>query len=339
VDTALDPDEWMRLRRRGLARAEEFTWDRVAELHGEVYARILGPRDAGAERPPEVVLVAYGSPDLLSAALQSVAGVFPVTVVDNSSSPAVRAVAEEHGAHYVDPGANLGFGGGVNVALRSLASRGLSESDVLLLNPDARIDPPGVLRMQRLMHGDRRIAVVGASQSDPADHSPARVWWPFPHPLRMWVEAVGLGRLNRARQYVIGSVILLRSEAIADVGEFDERFFLYAEETDWQRRAVGRGWRIALADVDASHVGAGTSADMGIRDRYFHASTEKYMRKHFGVVGWQLYRSAVIAGAGVRSIALRGQAGKAAAARLALYVRGPAAAEPPRPGVRHDGST
>ena len=40
---------------------------------------------------------------------------------------------------------------------------------------------------------------------------------------------------------------------------FDERFFLYAEETDWQRRAVKNGWTIGFVpEVTGTHIGAGT---------------------------------------------------------------------------------
>jgi len=115
--------------------------------------------------------------------------------------------------------------------------------------------------------------------------------------------ALGLGRFDRAQHFAIGSVLLLRSEAISTVGLFDERFFLYAEEVDWQKRATDAGWRIAIAQVDATHIGAGTGGDGTRREALFFASNEEYQRKHFGAAGWQSFRIAVMLGAAVRGVA------------------------------------
>ena len=87
---------------------------------------------------------------------------------------------------------------------------------------------------------------------------------------------------------MIGSVLLLRAEALDQVGALDERFFLYAEETDWAYRAHRLGWRhAAVHEVRAVHVGAGTSGDAARREAHFHASQERYLRKHYGALGWQ----------------------------------------------------
>ena len=92
---------------------------------------------------------------------------------------------------------------------------------------------------------------------------PLRVAWPFPTPPGAWLEAVGLGRLrDRHQAYAVGTVLLLRAAALRQVGGFDERFFLYAEETDWARRAASLGWRHGVVPtVTALHVGAATSTD------------------------------------------------------------------------------
>nr|WP_257907420.1 glycosyltransferase family 2 protein [Janibacter limosus] len=138
------------------------------------------------------------------------------------------------------------------------------------------------------------------------------------------LEAIGLGGLHGGPGYVIGSVLLLRAEALEQVGGPDESFFLYAEETDWARRAHDLGWRHALVpEVTARHLGAATSSDPGRRDAHFHASQERYHRKHFGSLGWQVTRAAVIVGSGARALLLRNERAQAARDRVLRYMRGP----------------
>ena len=151
--------------------------------------------------------------------------------------------------------------------------------------------------------------------------------WPFPTPARMWAEAFGLGRLPARGRFVVGAALLLAREAIDDVGLFDERFFLYAEETDWQRRARKRGWTSAVCvDAVAEHVGAGTSANPRRRETLFHAAQETYIRKWYGRTGWLLYRVAACLGAAARTLVLTRERRTEAARRALLYLRGPVAA-------------
>ncbi|HEV3281405.1 MAG TPA: glycosyltransferase [Acidimicrobiales bacterium] len=268
----------------------------------------------------DVVVVAFGAPELLEACLTTLGDTYPVLVVDNSSDAGVRAVAEHHGASYVDPGANLGFAGGVNLGL---AKRERSSADVLLLNPDASISPEGVSRLAHFLHASDGVACVAPTQVD-ADGRAARVGWPFPTPMGAWIEAVGFGALRRHADFMIGSVLLIRATALDDVGPFDERFFLYAEETDWQQRARRLGWRAALCrEVTAVHVGAGTGGDPARREVLFHASEERYVRKYHGPLGWWLYRAGAMVGALIRALVLRGDRSRLAAARFHLYRRGP----------------
>lgn len=272
---------------------------------------------------PDVVVVAFGAPDLLATCLERLEGRFPVVVVDNSSDSSVRVVTERSGAIYVDPGRNLGFAAGVNLGL----SRRQGTDDVLVLNPDAAIDPDDVLRLCDRLHQSDDLACVAPVQVDQAGEA-ARVGWPFPTPVGAWIEALGLGFLRRRIDFLIGSVLLVRDEALAEVGLFDTEFFLYAEETDWQRRARALGWKVELClDVVAVHVGAGTGGDRSKRETHFHASIERYVRKHHGVIGWWIFRCGAMTGALVRALVLPGARGREAAARFRLYRTGPIRSE------------
>lgn len=284
----------------------------------------------------DVVVVAYGAPELLDRCLTRLEGSLPVLVVDNSSDPAVRAVVEDHGAAYLDPGRNLGFAAGVNFGLAHRRAADDPDSvDVLLLNPDAAITPGDISRLHDHLRADDDLACVAPAQVDPVTGEAARVGWPFPTPARAWVEALGLGRLGRRTDFLIGSILLLRGAALRQVGPFDERFFLYAEETDWQRRASDLGWRVGLCpDAVATHVGAGTGGDRSERDTHFHASNERYLRKHFGRTGWLVFRVGVMTGALVRALFLPGDRGRRAATRFRLYLTGPSRAEAGLAAVR-----
>ena len=307
------------LRTAGFTRAAECTWDAVARDYLELYHSVLHDVSAPLPRGVEIFVVAYGTPDLLRQALDPVRSL-PVTVVDNSSLPAIAALCDELGVRYLDAGANLGFAAGVNLGL---AHRQHPGWDVLLLNPDARIDPELISPLQAQLLAEPDLASIAPAQVDEQGRT-ARVEWPFPTPANAWREAVGLSNIQRGAQFVIGSVLMLRAEALAQVGELDEDFFLYAEETDWAYRAHRLGWRHRVsAGVTALHVGAGTSTDDRRREAHFHASQERYLRKHFGALGWQSTRAAVWSGAMLRSAILPGERGKIARRRAALYRLGP----------------
>jgi GT2 family glycosyltransferase len=269
------------------------------------------------------IIVAYHGAEALDRCLSGLGRADSVTVVDNSSSADVRDVASRHGAEYVDAGANVGFAAGVNLALRPLLAS--TPRDVLLLNPDARLTAEDLDHLVEFLHepARERVACVAPQLVDSIGRQ-QRVTWPFPSPFGMWLEAVGAGRVRNRADFVIGAVLLLCWEALQQVGELDERFFLYGEETDWQRRATQLGWSAALCPhVVAVHQGAGSSDDPKRREALFHAAQETYIRKWYGRRGWWAYRAAAFAGATARAVTLTGDRRAEAARRARLYARGP----------------
>ncbi|MGD0381705.1 MAG: glycosyltransferase family 2 protein [Acidimicrobiales bacterium] len=279
----------------------------------------MAPRGSGLD----VVIVAYGPPEGLAQALATLGDAYPVWVIDNSSSPANAELATTAGAHYVDAGANLGFAAAVNMGLARLPDPG---RDVLLLNPDARVTPAELARLHAELGAHPEVACVAPAQRVPGSPAPSRARWPWHTPAGAWAEAVGLSRrrLASSRYFVGGAVLLLRKAALADVGTFDERFFLYGEDEDWQRRAVERGWQVRFCpDVTAEHGAGGTESDGDRLQLRLHASTERFIRKWYGTMGWELYRAGTLFGLVLR-LARRGAGRRRRTARLArLYVTGP----------------
>lgn len=123
-----------------------------------------------------------------------------------------------------------------------------------------------------------------------------------------------------------GACLFIRRAALADVGLFDERFFLYYEETDWLIRAKRRGWRtIFLPTVAAVHASAGSSPDVrSPHDLLLLESQHRYARKHFGPATTALLRATQLGIDGARLVrhALdgRAEARAAAADRIRVHV-------------------
>jgi GT2 family glycosyltransferase len=100
--------------------------------------------------------------------------------------------------------------------------------------------------------------------------------------------------------YPSGACFLVRGETINDVGLLDERFFMYAEETDWCLRMMKRGWgRYYIPQAEVTHKYAGSFNTSTVKmDRYFIDSLFKYYRKNF--TPWRFW--IVAAGYLIRSL-------------------------------------
>jgi GT2 family glycosyltransferase len=242
------------------------------------------------------VSVAYQNTEGLRQALRSLAGCCDVLVIDNGVDDTVRAAAQEFGAEYVTPGRNFGFAAAVNLGLRERNGR-----DVLLLNPDARVSAESLEMLVSVLRGDSKVCAVAPRLFD-EDGTSQQVEWPVPSPREEWIKAFRLQRVFRPRNvFLIGAVLLMRSEAIGDVGGFDERFFLYAEECDWQLRAQRRGWKvIAVDDAVAIHAGGGSSDVEGVRRQHFDQSAQLFALKWHGRKGWMSMRAASRVGVALR---------------------------------------
>lgn len=246
------------------------------------------------------MVVAYRSDAHLAGCLEALGTGCSVTVVDNDPNPATELLVREAGAVYVPAPRNLGFAGGVNLGL---AHSWDHRSDVLLLNPDARIRPADLDRLSRALHDTPRLAAVGPLLRAPSGRAePAS--WPMPSPLQVWLDALGVGRFWRGRRFVTGAVLLLRGQALAQIGGLDERYFLYAEEADWQLRALRQGWEVAVVEsVTALHAGAASSSDPRVRNEIFAASGRAFAEKWYGRIGAKLMALATAVAAARRQVA------------------------------------
>ena len=216
------------------------------------------------------------------------------------------------------PQPTLGFACAVNLAI-STAWDG--ESDVLLLNPDARIDPADVDRLQTALHAAPSCAAVGPRLVGDSGGAQAADW-PMPSPLHVWLDAFALVRFSRGMRFVTGAVLMLNGSAIKELGGMDERYFLYAEESDWQLAAQRAGWSVAVVDdATAWHAGAASSSNPVLRERLFEQSANLFAWKWYGRRGWLIMRSGRVVAALRRLLVGPPEARRTARRALSVLLR------------------
>lgn len=265
-----------------------------------------------------VIIVSYNTCDITLRCLRELyaALVCPVEVivVDNASTdgspqgivrdfPAVRLIRNDR---------NIGFSSANNQGMRT--ARG---AYFLLLNSDAFVLPGAVETMAAFLEKHPEAGVAGPRLLN-ADGTLQRSCHRFPTPLRAWIDNLcvsrllpnhptigGYGRWNHDREryvdFVSGACMMVRRATYEHIGGFDEMFFMYAEETDWQRRMHTRGWLVGFTpDAKVVHLGGASGAAVGIRRRVFE-SLDHYQYKHHGLSGLLSLRLAMVVGNAIRA--------------------------------------
>jgi N-acetylglucosaminyl-diphospho-decaprenol L-rhamnosyltransferase len=251
--------------------------------------------------PVAIVVVSFNTRDLLARCLDSLAadveaGWATVVVVDNGSADGSAELVRERfaWASLIEPGENLGFGRAVNLGVRAAIAARPDAKWIGAANADVALEP-GALAALRAAGASDPGAGVLAPRLIELDGTTQQSLHPFPTPAftlqfnlgrqrldRRWAAAAPLdGSWNpdRSRRvpWAEGAFLLIRRAALAEVGGFDEKRFMYAEDLDlgWRLAAAGWGTRyVAEARVAHTH-SAATRAVWG-DERAVRALTETY---------------------------------------------------------------
>lgn len=288
----------------------------------------------------DVVVVSFNSADTIRSCVGMLAGAdaIEVTVVDNASEDAAVEALAELPVTVVALERNHGFAYACNRGWE----RGFAPY-VLFVNPDARIDLESVGRLIATLEEDPRKGVAAPRILDAEgalEHSLRRfarlrstyAQALFLHriaPLATWVDEVvrdpaAYARRGRA-EWVSGACMLVRREALNEVGGWDEGFFLYGEDQDLCRRMWSAGYEVLFEPAaTAVHLG-GASAPRARLLPVLARSRIRYAGKHRSRAAAALERVGILLGALTHAVASnRGRSwrrGQLQAARAALSPR------------------
>jgi N-acetylglucosaminyl-diphospho-decaprenol L-rhamnosyltransferase len=266
-----------------------------------------------------VVVVSWNTRELLARCLEALAEgevsspTCEAFVVDNASSDGSAEMVPQRfpAVHLIANRANVGFARANNQALRESTGRYL-----LLLNPDTEVRPGAVASLVRFMDQHSRVGAAGARllnpdgtlepSCHPAPTLSREVWrlfhldllWPYAaYPISEW----DLEHPQRV-DVIQGACMMVRREAIDQVGLLDEDFFIYSEEVDLCRRLRQSGWDVYwVPQATVMHHGGQSTrqvaSSMFLR---LHQAKVHYFRKHQGWLGAQAYKLILFAAAGAR---------------------------------------
>lgn len=270
----------------------------------------------GSTRQPSVsiTVVSFNTRDHLAASLKTLVaqdypGEVEIVVVDNASEDGSAAMIEEHFPEValIENLDNRGFAAANNQALA--ACRG---DIICLVNPDALLRPDALSQAIDHLLQNPETGICGGLLVDENGerHPSARR---FPTSLGKFLMLSGISaRFPKSRilagqdydwfdhlspiqvDWVPGAFTCIRRSLIEDLGFFDERYFLYYEETDLCLRAKRHGWHIDLVPAAVIEHEGGASSKTVKSERFDGAGAQLlkfrtraeclYHRKNFGLV-------------------------------------------------------
>ncbi len=199
--------------------------------------------------------------DQCISSLQACHEIKEIVIVDNASSDtSLESLADLSRVKIVKNSRNLGFATACNIGLENVVF-----NYVLFFNPDGVITPDALNNMLTCLNTHPKIGMVGGQLINPDGTEQAGGRRAVPTPWRSFVRAFGLHHLenrwpklffdfhlhNQALpdhpievEAISGACMLVKQQALRDVGLWDEGYFLHCEDLDWCMRFRQKGWKI-----------------------------------------------------------------------------------------------
>ena len=255
-----------------------------------------------------IIIVSWNTARLLEHCLTSIlenppSAPFEIWVVDNASTDNSPEMVRElfpkvRLAQNLD---NVGFARANNQAIQQCRGQ-----YVLLLNPDTLVSPGALQALVDFLDKHPNAGAVGAKLLNPdgslqiSSHprpTLARELWRLFHLDALWPYA----EYSRTKwetndpqevDILMGACLLLKKEALDQVGLLDENYFIYSEEVDLCYRIQRAGWHIYwIPEAEVVHFG-GQSTQQVPTEMFLnlYLSKIKYFRKHYGWTAAQIYK-------------------------------------------------
>lgn len=211
-------------------------------------------------------------------------------IVDNSPSrEAEKEIPQDDRIEYHFMGENVGFGKGHNYAIQLIKEQTPYH---LVLNPDVEFSKGVLETLIDFLGQEPKAGVVSPTVYEPNEEGErADSCRELPSPFTLINRRL---RHSSAKDlylkktsdkpfsspWISGCFMLFRTEAIEEVGLFDDRYFMYFEDVDLSRRIHNKGWKVmCMPTVSICHVAHRESSHSTGLLKIHLASAIKYFNK------------------------------------------------------------
>jgi GT2 family glycosyltransferase len=264
--------------------------------------------------PLSLVIVTYNSSSVIGPCLESLQEYtdLEIVIVDNASTDTTLQVIESRFPTVVliKNSANKGFA--------SAANKGFARTSapwVMFLNPDTTFRGNSINSLTTILQQEQQWSIAGCRMVDQKGKPQVSCWKP-PSLFSLFLESYLPYRVSlplitemlddaREVEMVSGGCMIVRREVFADLGGFDERFFLYYEDADFclrARRDQQRIWYLSGVLV-THHVAVSTEGDRDVFFNHIYSSKRAFYRKHFQGVRSSIASGFILSGIILRIIA------------------------------------
>ncbi|MDD5687527.1 MAG: glycosyltransferase family 2 protein [Elusimicrobia bacterium] len=233
---------------------------------------------------------------------------FSVLVIDNNSTdnstnliqnkyPLVKILKNEK---------NIGFAKAHNIGFKLTDAK-----YILILNPDTLVVDDSIEKMVEYLEQNSKVGIVGPKILNP-DRSLQYTGTKYPNNMNLLFETFFLDKFfpnsklfgrhkgiydsyseTAQKEYLQGSCLMMKKQVLADIGFFDEIYFMYFEETDLCYRANKKDWQICrLGNTSIVHFGGG---ETGFYDEFriyqYYKSMLLFYEKHYSGVSIYILKS------------------------------------------------
>lgn len=182
-----------------------------------------------------------------------------IIVVDNNSDDSIGEILSWQYPEviFIQNRVNVGMGAGNNVGIKRSTGK-----YVVVMNPDTIAFKNTFQTLYEYMEKNDKVGMVGPKQLNP-DKTVQDSCYRWHGALTPVYRRTPLGQFRFAQSdlnrfvmqdfdhnsirevdWLLGSFLFIRKEALNEIGLFDEKFFMYFEDTDLCRRFWKDGWSI-----------------------------------------------------------------------------------------------